>query len=248
VNDKWLNSLTTDEIENAKFPIQEVLSGSLFYPAAGIDGSPIRHWVIGVDSFIYVDALASKTKYLEEIKNNAFKGYGLLAHRVITKSELTPQGWLPMRPKSLETDSYNKCVADLMSNNTEPFAIWTVFERLPDYSENHGPTRFSLLYIRGEACATYQALFVANRLLPRVICLIRPGTGFGGNFSNFEEVFLETMLMHKDGLPPQLLSWHQRNKPLNKDNFIMELYRCKVLGPLSKDGETDFAISLFQRA
>jgi hypothetical protein len=247
MNNKWLNCLTTDKIENAEFPIKEVLSGSLFYPAAGIDGSPIRHWVIGVDSFIYVDALASKTDYLEKIKNNAFKGYGLLAQRVLTKPDLTPQGWLPMKPKSLETDSYNKCVADLMADNTGPFAIWAVFERLSDYSENHGPTRFSLLYIRGEACATYQALFVANRLLPRVICLIRPGTGFGGNFSNFEEVFLETMLMHKDGLAPQLLSWHEKNKPNSKNNCINDLYKYKVQGPYPKDGEPNFQISLFQR-
>ena len=247
MNNKWLNCLTTDQIENAEFPIKEVLSASLFYPAAGIDGSPIRHWVIGVDSFIYVDALASKTDYLEKIKNNAFKGYGLLAQRVLTKSDLTPQGWLPMKPKSLETDSYNKCVADLMADNTGPFAIWAVFERLPDYSENHGPTRFSLLYIRGEACATYQALFVANRLLPKVICLIRPGTGFGGNFSNFEEVFLETILMHKEGLPPQLLSWHEKNHPENAASRIKDYYQNMVIGNLSKDGESNFELSLFAR-
>ena len=247
MNNKWLKCLTTEKIENFEFPIKEVLSDSLFYPAAGIDGSPIRHWAIGVDSFIYVDALTPKTDYLEKIKNNAFKGYGLLAHRVLTKSDLSPKGWLPLKPKSLETDSYNKCVADLMSDNTGPFAIWAVFERKSDYSKNIGPTRFSLLYVRGEACATYQALFVANRLLPRVICLIRPGTGFGGNFSNFEEVFLETMLMHKDGLPPQLLSWHEKNNPQSENNCINDLYKFRVQGPYSKDGEPNFELSLFQR-
>lgn len=247
MNNKWLNCLTTDQIENAEFPIKKVLSASLFYPAAGIDGSPIRHWVIGVDSFIYVDALVSKTDYLEKIKNNAFKGYGLLAHRVLNKSDLTPKGWHPTKPKSLDTNSYSKCVADLMTDNSGPFAIWAVFERLCDFSENHGPQRFSLLYIRGEACATYQALFVANQMLPKVICLIRPGMGFGGNFSNFEEVFLETILMHKDGLPPQLLSWHEKNHPENAASRLKDHYPNMVIGNLSKDGESNFELSLFAR-
>ena len=63
----------------------------------------------------------------------------------------------------------------------------------------------------------------------------------------FEEVFLETILMHKEGLPPQLLSWHEKNHPENAASRIKDHYPNMVIGNLSKDGESNFELSLFAR-
>lgn len=246
MNIQLLNDLTVDDIQNGTFPLEKVVDESLYYPASGIDGSPIRHWGLGVNSFIYVDWLTDRVSLLSEIqKANAFKGYGLLAYRDLSRSDLTPIGWIPQRPNSLDSQLYKINMQSAMHDKSGPFAIWAIFERLPEFTDQHGPSRFSFINIRGEACATYQAIYVANNVLPKIVTNIRPGTGFGGNFNNFEEVFMETMLMHQQGLPRHLLSWHSVGNP---SNYFSDTYEVIVEGPFSKDGEPDMELTLFSRS
>ena len=244
----WLNLITKENIECGVFPIREILSGSLFYPASGMDGSPVRHWKLGVDSFVYVDALIPESSYISEIQGRAFKGYGLMGYRKLSPSDLIFNGWQPRIPASIDPDLYRRAMESLMSDRQGPFAMWSVFERLPQQLEQHGPKRFSLLHVRAEACATYQALYVAGGVLPKIIALVRPGFGFGRNFNNFDVALLETMQMHADGLPAQLLSWHPKGAPQSADdNFIQRLYPNLLLSSLSKDDDPSFEISLFSR-
>ena len=243
-NQEWLTNLTPNEIQNGPFPLSDILDGSLYYPASGTDGSPIRHWEIGVDSFVYVDFSITRQYYVQEINHGAFNGYALLANREVSINDLTPNGFDFQIPTCINKRRYIDAVRMALADGTGPFGMWSVFERLPAFGENHGPKRFSLVHIRGEGCATYQAIYDSNGLLPKVVTLVRPGTGFGGNFSNFEEAFLETMNLHPRGLPPQLLTWHFRNQPPTQ-NCIQDLYPTLTLGPLSKDGEPGFSISLF---
>lgn len=245
MNQLWLKSLSREQIENDVFPLDKVINASLYYPASGCDGSPIRHWGIGVDSFVYADILITRQDYQRAVSNAAFKGYELFAQRNLSASDLTSSEWSYRVPSSIDPAIYRDIVDRAMSDQTGSFAIWSVFERKTDFTQVHGPTRFSLMHIRGEACATYQALYVANALLPDVIALIRPGTGFGGNYSNFEDVLLETMRMHPLGLPPKLLSWKAKRSQQPFANCIQDLYQKKLLHSLSKDGEADFDLSLY---
>jgi hypothetical protein len=245
MNQEWLKSLSREQIENDDFPKDKVISASLYYPASGCDGSPIRHWEIGVDCFVYADMLITKQDYQHAVSSAAFKGYELFAQRNLSATDLTSSGHSYRVPSSIDPAIYRNLVDRAMSDQTGAFAIWSVFERKPHLPQEHGPTRFSLIYIRGEGCATYQALYVSNALLPNVIALIRPGTGFGGNYSNFEDVLLETMRMHPLGLPPKLLSWKAKRSQQPFANCIQDLYQKKLLDSLSKDGEADFDLSLY---
>jgi hypothetical protein len=206
MNQDWLLSLTKQGIEADEFPLLKVLEGSLFYPASRVGGSPIRHWSIGVDSFVYADMSLAQAVYEPELSSGAFRGYQLLASKQLRPTDLTPAGWVIQMPACLDADVYRRLVLDALSDGAGPFAMWSVFERTHEFNEAHGPRRFSLLYVRGEGCATYQALYNSNQLLPQVVALVRPETGFGGNFGNFEQAILEVMQCHQLGLPRQLLA------------------------------------------
>jgi len=67
--------------------------------------------------------------------------------------------------------------------------------------ESYNPKRFSLLYIGGEGVATYQALYLSNRIKPKIVTVINPGTGFGLNWTDFRErnkIFGRTILYDKN--------------------------------------------------
>lgn len=65
------------------------------------------------------------------------------------------------------------------------FGRWIVYERDEDADPIVGPEKFSLLYIAGDGAATYAALYLENNIAPRALSIIRPGTGWGGNYSSY---------------------------------------------------------------
>ena len=71
MNQEWLKSLSREQIENDNFPLDKVINASLYYPASGCDGSPIRHWEIGVDCFVYADMLITKQDYQHAVSSAA---------------------------------------------------------------------------------------------------------------------------------------------------------------------------------
>ena len=108
----------------------------------------------------------------------------------------------------------------------------------------HGPERFSMLHLRAEGAAIYQALYIGNRFIPAAVCNVRPGTAFGGNYSNFEQVFFETLKMHPAGLPPYLIAWHLQGQPELGQPWSDAYYALPVQTS-SKDGEVAFKLSLY---
>lgn len=138
--------------------------------------------------------------------------------------------------------------AQATPNNS--FAQWTIFERCEGFGDEHGPKRFSFFFIRGEGAATYQALYVSNNVLPKILAIIRPGRGYGGNFSEFERLLLSTMEMHPKGLPDKLLCWYMISNPSLTTlggpwETIYDL--TKFDQTWSKDGEPAFRLALYSR-
>ena len=83
-----------------------------------------------------------------------------------------------------------------------------VLERESGFSPEHGPARFSLLYLCADGAAAYQALYVANAVAPKVIAIIQPGHGFGCNWTNFgdpEQILARTVATNPAGKPELLL-------------------------------------------
>lgn len=250
----WINNLDRESFVTAKFPKKDVFRDSLFYPASGHDWSPIRHWDLGVGSFVYVDTFMSEEQHLAEIAQSPFAGYQTWATRHVKANELTPAGWRLQMPPGIDQRRYIRAMTMAQATQDNSFAQWTIFERIGGFGEEYGPKRFSLFFIRGEGAATYQALYGYNKVLPKVLAIIRPGLGYGGNYSDFEHVLLATMKMHSKRLPEKLLYWYMASNPdLNlldrgANNPWADWYDLTTISESwPKDDEPDFRLALFAK-
>jgi hypothetical protein len=162
------------------------LNGSLYYPASGFDGRPVQLLGGFLHSFIYVDYGVGREGLAAAIESAGFCGYRLAGRNPLKQTDLAPNGWHPTIPERFHHD-----VARFQQLNRDwvrpPFAEWLVFDRLADFGEDHGPERFSLLYVGADGVATYQALYLQNRAGPEVLAIIQPGTGFGGAYTDFRD-------------------------------------------------------------
>lgn len=197
---EWLNR-NQEEIQNGEFPLREILNDSLYYPASGTDGDPVKYLAGNVLSFIYVDYGLERNDVLRELYG--FSGYHPVAFRDVEMSELCPEGWTPMLP--LPDDGYPGHRSNFIK---QPFAIWCVFQRNAELDGRHGPERFSLLYVCGDGVATFQALYHGNNCFPYAAAVINPGTGFGGNWTDFSDrskILARSVLDNPNGSPELLL-------------------------------------------
>ena len=181
----FLLKLTPETIAEGPFPLHEILENSVFYPASSFDGGVIRDCNVNrrdwdVVSFVYCDYYESRERLdLTDMP----RGYRLLGERSVSEQELLPNGWVQQLPPNFNMKHYRWVVEQFA--NKEPFVVWKVFERLPEYDESHGPQRFSLLFLCADGVATYQALYWSSNTKPRAVAIIQPGTGFGFNWTDF---------------------------------------------------------------
>jgi hypothetical protein len=135
------------------------------------------------------------------------------------------------------------------ANPKTAFARWSVFERNENLDDNHGPSSLSLLFLRAEGAAAYQALYIEQNIVPKILAIIRPGTGFGGNFTMFEKFLYQVMKMHPLGMPEKLLGWHSKAKQNNLiEPVFQNLYPLRIQGPYLKDGEKENMLSVFLKS
>lgn len=240
-----LRSLNAQSIYQVPLPLKELLADSLYYPGAGIDGTPIRNWAIGVNSFVYADLSWNLNAYLQALNKAPVRGYCIMAQRQVNRDELVKTGYVIQAPLELNMDGYLCALQRNRLIQEGPFALWTIFERNADQSEAHGPERFSLLHLRAEGVATYDGLYVAHDCVPHTLAFIRPGLAFGGNYSDFENALLQVMMRSKLGLPKHLLWEHRCSEDLLPHSPWGMHYDKRIQGPWPKDGESGFCVSLW---
>lgn len=81
-------------------------------------------------------------------------------------------------------------------------------QKRKNFDEEDGPSYFSFLFIGGDGVATFQVLYHGNKCSPDVVTIIQPGTGFGGNWTNFQDpemIFAQSVLQNSYGRPSYLL-------------------------------------------
>jgi hypothetical protein len=196
----WLVDLTADAITREPLPLIDILRDSVYYPSCGFDSDPIKHLGGNVFSFVYVDYGHSRETFMRALH---FSGYDLVASRFVTEMELAPDGWKPLelRPLDGEPMRYSEYIK-------EPFYLWSVFKRRSNFGAIYGPTRFSLLFVCADGVATFQTLYVANSIAPRVVAVIQPGHGFGCNWTAYTDctqIFGRLVLENPAGVPKLLL-------------------------------------------
>lgn len=199
---EWLYSFTDNQLSGS-FSLKEILTSSLYYPAAGFDGRPVQHLAGNIPSFVYVDYSKGKEALAEELEHRGFEGYHRVGQRSISEQELTPNGWSPELPRPEDGNPQEH-----LNPLVKPYCEWLVFERDADRGEHHGPDRFSLVYLCADGVAAFQALYVSNQCRPVGVAIIQPGQSFGGNWTNFEDErspLARAVLRNPAGLPEIML-------------------------------------------
>ena len=203
---EWLSRLNSKTIDETPFPLADVLDGSLYYPSAGFDGDPVRYLAGNVVSFVFVDYGKSEEELTAELADpaNGFRGYEVIASRRLRESELAPRGWAPSLLPTADEDPFRH-----HHKIKKPFCSWSILQRRQEAPITHGPQRFSLLYLCADGVAAFQALYIANNAAPRIVAVIQPGHGFGGNWTNFEDpeqIFARSVMQNPSGRPGILLN------------------------------------------
>ena len=196
----WLTDLTPSAVMHAPLPLHELLRESLYYPSCGFDGDPIKHFGGNVLSFIYVDYGHTRDTLMSFL---SFTGYDLFAHRFVAENEIAANGGRPLELRRGDGDPFRH--NDYVK---EPFCVWSIFQRRGEFPVTHGPVRFSLLFICADGVDTFQALYVANAVAPKVVTVIQPGHAFGHNWTDFtdpEQVFARVVLGNPAGQPEMLV-------------------------------------------
>ena len=138
---------------------------------------------------------------MNELNINGFLGYHVLGTREVTKIELTPNGW-ESRPPTLEDgDDPTRAYLGAAQN---PFFIWAVLERECEYSEDHGPVRFSFLYLCSDAVASFHALYLQNKIAPKAVAIIQPGWSWT-DLKDRNRMFARSVLDSNPGGCPEFL-------------------------------------------
>lgn len=74
-----------------------------------------------------------------------------------------------------------------------------------DLRRRQHPSSFELIYVCCEAISTYHSVFSKRGIQPRCLVYIRPGTAFGGNFSDYSEALERTMRANTGEMPEFIL-------------------------------------------
>jgi hypothetical protein len=196
----WLVDLTADAITQEPLPLRDLLHDSVYYPSCGFDSDPIKHLGGNVFSFVYVDYGLSRVAFMKALH---FSGYDLVASRFVAEEELAPNGCMPFFVPRTDGDPRK-----YQDHIKAPFCLWAVFQRRNNFGATHGPTRFSLLFVCADGVATFQTLYVANSIAPKVIAVIQPGHGFGHNWTDYTDctqIFGRLVLENPAGVPELLL-------------------------------------------
>jgi len=182
--DEFLESLTEAQIKDEPLPLRLLLWNSVYYPASGLDGGVIKYCNtlgrdMGIRSFVYCDYNTKEDELCDNVANH-FRGYAIFAHRSVCLVELGVKR-LSMEP--IDDRAKHKH----LTPEGEPFCHWFIMERDSDFGDEHGPKRFSLLFLCCEGVTAYVQLYSQNEILPKALAIIQPGTGFGGNWTDFRD-------------------------------------------------------------
>ena len=213
-----------------RFPLLDLLRDSLYYPASDFDGTPVKYFAGYVFSFVYVDCgrtqedLEKELTEAKELTEPGFNGYELIGRRSVTVDELFPMEAMHHVPLPLDLYKelgfmkfcgvYRRLQSDCRAEkdtrelrerlgfrrSDKLYCDWFVFERQAHLGDNHGPFRFSWLFVRAEGALAFERLYVANGMAPKAVAVIQ-----ARGLECRDGIFAKCVLGNPDGRPEILL-------------------------------------------
>jgi hypothetical protein len=179
--------------------IDQFLREAVFYPCSGQDGAPVRFLAKRFQRFFYADYAISREAFDHTCTRQGFRGYRICEIRNLEVESIFLSSWENIGR------SHRKLISRLHFDWSQPFVAAARFERLPAFTEDHGPPDFELIFARCEAIATFVSVFIGRGITPRCLAYIRSGIGFGGNYSDFPQELDRTLRDNRAGLPEFML-------------------------------------------
>ncbi|MBR2397048.1 MAG: hypothetical protein IKB00_10650 [Bacteroidaceae bacterium] len=222
----YLSHLTEHSILSGTISMDRLIKDSVFYPACEYDGTVLKTcnelWSqLGITSFIYADyaSFITEEDLIRELSNVC--GYHVVGHRSLRPEEYRCPGW---KLDLAETDENN--YMEWFGDKSQQWAHWAVFERDNNRNSQHGPKRFSFLFIHQEGLKTFQELYCSRGVAPKMVCWIQCW-GFAGNWFNptrRDGSFLYTLRKHPECIPEYILCGnHLDLHPAQKIKGVQEL-------------------------
>src|SRR5205809_654497 len=93
---QWLETLKTLDY----FPVKEVVTRSVYYPASGSNGAPVQYLGGHIHSFVYADYGLEHSDVQREFDNpeTRFAGYRIILQRKVEAEELYHKGYESISP------------------------------------------------------------------------------------------------------------------------------------------------------
>lgn len=205
--------------------IDKFLKDSIFYPASGTDGRAGEVLYRYSNKSVNVDYTRSKEEVSYGLSND-FKplGYNLISLEEIPESSLTPRSWVPHNiPLSPEEQNRISNLQNAQQAHP-PFALLAKFKLSTDSTHSNEKVKeFSILHICGEACATYDALYLNRRISPIALAILNCGQGYGDNWTQFRNPKgrLKQLIDLNDHKPDWLLT-NKNETPCWKEYQLVE--------------------------
>jgi hypothetical protein len=164
--------------------INTFLENSVYYPACGYDGTPIKYLGKLFSNFVYADYNTDYFELENIICLHGLQGYRLKNIYSLDAEELFGFNWEDFIIK-------NKEIYEMLHfKNEDQFARIFSFDRNIRLNDSHGKRNIELLYIKAEGISTYNYLYVQRNIAPKCLVSIVPGLGFGGNFDDYPKMLI----------------------------------------------------------
>lgn len=197
-----------DKVPLEHFPVRSFLAESAYYPAAGTDFWPVLALADRCHTFVWADYCVSAEEAVEALHQL----HPSELRDVTQEALLDGRCWRPSyRPRCDRGFPYARPFALLArfrvgSEDGRRYA-GRISQFFPD-TEDLIPREVELLFVGGEGVATYQALYCTQGVAPKVLTILRPGTGFGFNWTDFRaagDALENAVRDNPGGLPEGLL-------------------------------------------
>lgn len=172
------------------------LGTCVFYPCSELHGTPIKFLGKRFRRFLCVDYSVERERFDEAVHGAGFKGYRLHATKELDPQNVFGMSWEDFERRNFET------ISRLTDDRHDPYLTLCRFERKSGFDSKHGPHSFELMFACAEAVATFKAAFLQRNITPKCLVHVRPGIGFGGNFSDYPKKLRSALLENQAGLPP----------------------------------------------
>ena len=146
------------------------------------------------------------SSFLSEIKK--IKGYKISGLTELSERDITPNGWNHEFPPMLNFERYKSEISRWQANSN-PFAYYVELTRQNDLGIEHGQPKMNLLFIKGDALATFQATYINQGISPKITIIKSAGWAWGNGYEDFrnpngslEYILLKSLQINDEILIP----------------------------------------------